>query len=308
MNRAGMVVRPLTMIETQTIYEVVLRGDDVSQALRRLPDRNRATVFRAYNVIAQFHLRNLSGIDDETSKEIASAARYSTTVSYVQGLFLRWMGFKNRFQDMESTSFESMSRNPIPGIDGLADSILDVSEPRLGYWDHLGRADSALLITLEVRAIAHSERDCRATLTIESPHQISFPLHWAGHPYSLNESDPDFIEISPGVPARLDVAFIPKYLDSRARSNLKISRQTPIGDSELAGLRGLVDWDNKGCWIAQPYALSQPRPRTTAFLPPGEHLIRIEIYVREDVVAFEEHYMLMSPERPEELAITVHGQ
>lgn len=89
MDRAGEKASPLSADELKVIFDAVAQGELQEKARERLSGRARNTVNRAYNVAAGFAGRNLAEINDKTAAEIAGAAKYSTTVSYVQGLFMR---------------------------------------------------------------------------------------------------------------------------------------------------------------------------------------------------------------------------
>lgn len=185
------------------------------------------------------------------------------------------------------------------------DSLLEVAKPHAGWWDHLGRPNAALFITMDVRAVAQIEPDCRASLCIDTDDNW-FPLHWAGHPHAITESDPDYITITPDISARVDVLFIPRTHRSAATLIPIASGRDLIvdkGDEESQGTAELVDWDGRGCWIARPDSLSQPRRDQTAFLRPGKYRIRIRIYHQGDILAYEGVYILNSPERREDLAL-----
>ena len=173
-------------------------------------------------------------------------------------------------------------RSEVDRLKGAA-SLLQVAEPRLELWDHKGVPNSASFITVDVRSQAPIESDCWACVSFEDPIQSPFMLHWAGHDYSMAESDPDFMTITSDVPARLDAVFIP----------------TP--QHGHLGLPNLAEWDGRGCWIAQPAALDDPRPGISAYLEPGEYLIRLKIYCRREILSFEQTYQLISPESPAEL-------
>ena len=56
-------------------------------ALKRVP-RSRNTVYRAFNVLAQFRARGLVRLDDDTITIVADAAMYDASKAYVRKLFL----------------------------------------------------------------------------------------------------------------------------------------------------------------------------------------------------------------------------
>jgi hypothetical protein len=82
---------PLSLDELHKVFEVVNDGKDQDEARRRLANRDRITVNKAFNVIKEFNLRNMNVIIDDIAGEIAKKAKYSATVSYVQRLFLSWL-------------------------------------------------------------------------------------------------------------------------------------------------------------------------------------------------------------------------
>lgn len=104
---------------------------------------------------------------------------------------------------------------------------------------------------------------------------------------------------------RDDVAFVPVKADTEESSENGTKLEFPVSDN-IDRPPGLEGWDGRGCWIAQPLALTQPDQRMRAFLPPGEYQVRIKVYRQADTLAFEEVYLLTSPESPEGLALRVH--
>ena len=157
---------------------------------------------------------------------------------------------------------------------------LTVAEPRVGVWDHLTRPNSARFVTVAVSALSCLQQKCHASLSVEHPSGPVFPLHWAGEPYSINETQPEFLTIHPDVPGRLDVAFVVEHSSSDSCTE-------PV----------------TGCWIAQPLALSDPRPGMRAHLPPGQYEVRLRVYAAGEILAFEDAFLLNSPNRPEDLAM-----
>lgn len=177
-------------------------------------------------------------------------------------------------------------------------SSLQVTEPHYDWWGDPYDNASAFFITFELKSGSLSESNCWASFSVEDSPGDPFTLHWADHKYSKVESEPKYITITPDVPARLDVAFAPR----RAISTPPIK---PITSGIVPDLRASASkWDGRGCWIAQPFALSAPTPSMKAFLPPGEYHVRIRIYCQRDTLAFERVYLLTSPEHPEGLSLT----
>ncbi len=93
-NQAG----PLTTDELRLILEVVNAGGKPGDVLERLPSRrNRTTINRAYNVVVEFERLGLTSLDDAAARNIAETAKYSTSITYVQDLFMKWQSLKGGF-------------------------------------------------------------------------------------------------------------------------------------------------------------------------------------------------------------------
>lgn len=183
------------------------------------------------------------------------------------------------------------------------EGVLRVGDPVVGWWDHLGRSNSARFVTIEVMAVAALQQMCHASISLEDPSGPAFPLHWAGEPYSINETQPEFLTIHPDVPGRLDVAFMPKPHGSSTAAKGAESRSIPAKGKASDGMAGVADWDGTGCWIAQPLALSNPMPGMRAYLTPRQYRVRLRIHARSNVLVFDDTFVLDSPERPEDLLI-----
>jgi len=85
---------PLTGDELKAIFEAVAAGENRETAAKRL-GRNRVTVYRAYNVVAEFERRGIAtGLDNATAENLVWAAKYGATVPYVQRLFISWKAWK----------------------------------------------------------------------------------------------------------------------------------------------------------------------------------------------------------------------
>lgn len=89
-NRAG----PLTTDELRLILEVVNAGGKPGDVRKRLPSRDRITTNRAYNVVVEFERLGLTSLDDAVARKIAETAKYSTSITYVQDLFIKWRALK----------------------------------------------------------------------------------------------------------------------------------------------------------------------------------------------------------------------
>jgi len=80
-----------------------------------LPDRDRTTVARIYNVAAEFERRGIDSLDDDMAEEIAESAWYSTSASYVKNKFPPW---KNWNEEKKSRSRDAVTRDPELGPHG----------------------------------------------------------------------------------------------------------------------------------------------------------------------------------------------
>ena len=119
-------------------------------------------------------------------------------------------------------------------------------------WRFLDTGDTRGFITLEVTNKSNqTAHRCVATAEIvKQPAgvthlQKSYPLHWAGLPYSCLNTGADAVDIGTES-RRLDVAF------------------TPPNDRDRA-------------WIAMPFALSVPGKVGQAALPKGEYVLKIQV-------------------------------
>ena len=94
MDKAGENRPPLTDDELRTVFQVVAAGRNQETALRHLRDRNRTTVYRAYNVVSHFERLGLVTLDDAAAQQVANAAGYGASIHYVENVFLRWKAWK----------------------------------------------------------------------------------------------------------------------------------------------------------------------------------------------------------------------
>jgi len=107
MDRAGNRASPLTTDEFKLIFASARSSQGPGEVRRQLLARDRTTVYRAYNVVAEFERRTVITLDNQTAQAIAEVAKYSATVSYVQDLFLRWrtwhisLGFERQPEPIE---------------------------------------------------------------------------------------------------------------------------------------------------------------------------------------------------------------
>jgi hypothetical protein len=267
MDRAGQQASPLTADESKVIFATLKSGQGQEKARQRLPKRDRATVNRAYNVVAEFERRGITTLDDRTAKEIADGAKYSATVSYVQDLFLRWRTWHSAAGALR----------------------LGAASVRL-FTDNLWVARYAVV---EVRCVSKVEAEgCWGRATVLGPKSLMVPLHWAGTPYGPQEHEAPLTRITPGMPARLDVAFaLPPPGQERAGiERAATSGQISMSVTSFYPQKEESSWAIpsrqrqepqrprlSGCWLAQPLALFNPRPGVRSYLVPGRYTIRVEV-------------------------------
>jgi hypothetical protein len=113
MDRAGRKASQLSSDEMAIVFELLSGGKSSEDARRLLRERgrDRNTVNRLYNVVKELEARDLDTLDHKTVQEIADAARYSTTVSYVQGVHLRWRAWKNRTTRCDDLTHQEFLRD-----------------------------------------------------------------------------------------------------------------------------------------------------------------------------------------------------
>lgn len=90
MDRAGRKAPPLTPDELKAIFGVVRSGRGRAAVRALLSERSRITVDRAYNVLSEFERRSRTSLDDQTAQEIAGAAKYGASVTYVRNMYSHW--------------------------------------------------------------------------------------------------------------------------------------------------------------------------------------------------------------------------
>lgn len=161
------------------------------------------------------------------------------------------------------------------------------------------RRHIARYATVEVVADSKVEAmDCWARVEdlLSGP---SLPLHWAGVEYSPHESSAQRIIISPGEPARLDIAFalpppraeVNPLVSKGAIMSGQVTVMSPGGDARyVSEPRG----NGEGCWLAQSAALYNPDPRLKAHRQPGDHRIRVTVGCR-DGTGDSQQFILDSP-------------
>jgi hypothetical protein len=118
MDRAGSGTSQLSPEEMTMVIDLVSRGGSSEEARRLLAarGRNRTTANRLYNVVRELEARGLNVLDTTTAEEIAQAARYSTTPSFVQGVHLRWRVWKNRANSCQDRFHQEFLRDRLTWV------------------------------------------------------------------------------------------------------------------------------------------------------------------------------------------------
>ena len=80
---------PLTDDELRRVFEAVSAGETVKTAQHSLRHRDPTTVRKIHGVVSQFQCRGLTACSDAEAGNIADGVGYSTTVHYVQTMFLK---------------------------------------------------------------------------------------------------------------------------------------------------------------------------------------------------------------------------
>jgi hypothetical protein len=103
-DRAGQLRGPMLEEELEFVFLAVKDGRRPIDARRELSLRDSNTVNRAYKIVADFERLGLKSLDGNLAEEIAERARYSSTPSLVQGLFLRWRAWRNALDGRKNSS------------------------------------------------------------------------------------------------------------------------------------------------------------------------------------------------------------
>jgi hypothetical protein len=118
MDRAGRSTSQLSPEEMTIVFDLVSQGGSSEEARRFLAarGRNRTTANRLYNVVRELETRGLDVLDTTTTEEIAQAARYSSTPSFVQGVHLRWRAWRNRDNSCQDRFHQEFLRDRLTWV------------------------------------------------------------------------------------------------------------------------------------------------------------------------------------------------
>jgi hypothetical protein len=147
--------------------------------------------------------------------------------------------------------------------------------------------------TIEVVAINKLEaKNCWARVQT-LPKGNLFPLHWAGTPYTSEETTAPRITIQLEIPARLDVAVA---LPTPGKAVGLLQDTTFSGEVAmfLPSLHEGSAWNGQGCWLAQPLALNNPNPRLQSYLKPSSYRIKVTVGC-ENGEGDNKEFILQSP-------------
>lgn len=274
MDRAGYKALPLSNDELRAIFEAVgaVGGRHTTQL--RLPDRDRTTVSRAYNVALEFERRGITNLDDSTAQVIAEAAKYSTTVSYVQDMFMLWQQWKG-WQRRKSE--EASGGQPWLVIEFDPQRSED-----LGLKTLEGQPWQAACLRCKNTGDA-TAKGCQAVLVLASGatatgSQGPFYLNPVDEPYTLQRDSATSVDIAPGRHRSWDLVLAPVGQD---QGDIAITSGPVYAIIVPDDVRGRppqeMDWEEGGACIATPIAMTR-RGVPQAHLFPGEYLARLEIH------------------------------
>ncbi|MDP6420360.1 MAG: hypothetical protein QF672_03430 [SAR202 cluster bacterium] len=127
-----------------------------------------------------------------------------------------------------------------------------------------------------------------------------FPLHWRGINITPEESTARRILISPGMPARLDVAAALPMEDidpddpvvRKAAMSGQVTFMNLGSDMKYVAERR---WNGAGCWLGQPGALYNPDIRLDAYVRPGTYRVNVTVGCA-DGEGDRREYDLVSPD------------
>jgi hypothetical protein len=121
MDRAGNKALKLSNDELKAIYQVILTGGGEREIHQGLLRRNRSTVRRAYKVLREIELLNPAAMTDVLAQQIMAEVGYSTSIGYVQDLFLKWRAWRPAATAAVEEGNES--KDPVPDA-GLNPQLL----------------------------------------------------------------------------------------------------------------------------------------------------------------------------------------
>lgn len=181
-----------------------------------------------------------------------------------------------------------------------ADAKLRLGSPSVNVFTDRSRV--ARYAFVEVASTTEVEAKGCWALAQVLPAGPTFPLHWAGMPYTTEESTSARIIIRQERAARLDVALAlpPPGRAIDVPPNALLSGRISV---IVSGPNELCPWHGEGCWLAQPLALDSPDPRLEAYLKPGKHKIKISVGC-ENGEGDSREFMLNSPTSWERLTFT----
>ncbi len=294
---------PLTTDELKVIFKIVAAGGGQEEARRALPHRNRITVNRAYNVIAELERKDISSHDDITAEKIETEAKYSATTSYVQKVFIHWRAWKQ---------LQHLIIRPEPR---KAPQVIIEFDPQ--------RQEDLGLKTLEgepwqfacVRCKNVSKpvaQSCRAVLTLVSGTTVTgsqgpFYLNPVDLPYTLKRESVTPVGITPGPPRSWDLAFAPP---GHGQTSPVITSGPIYAVSVPAEVRGKppqeMDWGKGGACIAIPIAVTR-RGVPQAHLLPNEYRARLEIHDESGKIA-EAMFQIRAPQPGGKLDVVLESK
>ncbi len=269
MDRAGARINPLTTEELLVVFEIVRAVKGRKDLILRLPERNRNTLYRAYDTVSRFEREKLIKLDDAKAKEIAEATSYSATASYVQNIFRQWLAWCREqnlpagnslgqpalYIEFDLKSLEDLGPKTING------EIWQVACPRC------------------LNTGLSTAKDCLATAVMISGYTYTgsrgpFYLNPVDEAYTLQRDSATPINITPGKHRSWDLVFAPKQ---------SVQTETPVtsGPVNITTFpidKALeeIDRNKGGACIAIPIAMTR-KGVPQGYLVPGSYLLKMEV-------------------------------
>lgn len=276
MDRAGYQSLPLTTDELDSIFTSVASCHGQRQALAYLPGRNRTTLNRACRVAEEFERRGFRTLDNAMAEQIATAAKYSTTSSYVQKLFLSWKAWKEK-ESREKPQYVPSVPQPELTIDFDPRRLEDLGHKTLD-----GKPWQVACARVENTGQAVA-KGCLAQLSLErdgatiTGSRGPFHLNPVDEPFTLQRDTAIFVDIPPNTHRSWDLVFAPPEegeLVSAMTSGPVYAATVPV--DVRARPPDEMDWTKGGACIAIPIALTR-RGVPQAHLVPGEYSAKLKV-------------------------------
>jgi len=112
MEHEGKHIKPRNLDEFRLVLDLVAKGKPLDVAKRML-HRHPKTVTRAYNVACALHRHGTGPLDDDEVERIVEAAKYGTTVKYVQDRFIQYKAWDQDRRQMAQVPSRAVANSRI---------------------------------------------------------------------------------------------------------------------------------------------------------------------------------------------------